>query len=185
MALQDIIDAIVAQADRDIAALRADHEKRVLALKTAHDADRVALKAQTAKQLAERKDLLNRKTTAHLSVERRNRVAEARSTVLDVVFAEVVAGLASLPEAKIEVILRACLKNIRGEGTLLPSKRHEAILKKIAPSERFTIGEHCDAIGGFRFIGTSTEADYTFEHLVHGVLRPQKELEIALSLFGA
>lgn len=183
MALQDIITAITSQADHDIAALRGAHEHRVREMRTKHKGALDSLRSTMLRDVDTRKSQLLLKVKTHSAVERRNRISAVKQSVINAAFAEAIAMLAALPDDKVEPLLRACLKRIKGNGTLHPSKRHEALLKKIAPSEQFTIGPVTDAIGGFRFVGTTSEADYTFEHIVHGVLRQKKELDVAHLLF--
>lgn len=183
MALQDIISAITAEADRDIAALRKAHEERVSAAKAKHESALSSLKGTMSSQVASRKAQLLLKTKTHATMDRRNHISSAKQAVINAAFAESLALLAAQPDEKVEPLLRACLKRIKGAGTLHPSKRHEALIQKIAPSEQFMIATVTDAVGGFLFVGKSFEADFTFEHIVHGVLRPAKELEVADQLF--
>ncbi len=183
MALQDIITAITTQADRDIAALREAHEHRVKGMRSQHTEALKTLRSTMLQEVETRKSRLLLKVKTHAAVERRNRMSAVKQAVINAAFAEAIAILATLPDEKVEPLLRACLKRIRSKGVLHASKRHVALLKKIAPSEQFTVDSDIDAIGGFRFVGTTSEADYTFEHLVHGVLRQKKELDVAHLLF--
>ncbi len=183
MALQDIITAIIEEADREIAILRENHERSAKMMRHAHQQSQSMLKNNMSEQLETRKKQLLLKVHTHCAVERRNRISAMKQEVINAAFTEALTMLAALPDEKVEGILRACLKHIKGKGSLLVSKRHEALLRKIAPSEQFTIENTSDAMGGFRFISTAAEADYTFEQLIHGVLRPMKELEIAHLLF--
>lgn len=183
MALQDIITAITSQADRDIAALREAHEHRVKDMRTQQKEAMASLRSTMLQEVEVRKSQLLQKVKTHAAVERRNRISAVKQAVVNAAFSEAIAILSSLPDEKIEPLLRACLQQIRGHGTLHASKRHAALLRKIAPTERFTIDSVTDVIGGFRFVGATSEADYTFEHLVHGVLRRKKELDVARVLF--
>jgi len=185
MALQDIITAIVAETDHEIMTLRAAHKERTTAQRKKHEEDLKTLRTTINEQVEIRKSQLLLRTKTHAAVDRRNRVSSAKQSVINAAFAEALAMLAVLPEDKAEKLLRSFLKRISGKGVLRASKRHEALLKKIAPSEQFTVESHPKAIGGFYFIGDRSEADFTFEHLVHGVLRPMKELEIAHLLFAS
>lgn len=183
MALQDIITAITSQADRDIAALRSAHEQRAAEMRTKQRGALDSLRSTMLRDVETRKSQLLLKVKTHAAVERRNRISGVKQSVINAAFAEAIAILSALPDEKVEPLLRACLKQIKGKGTLHASKRHETLLKKIAPSEQFTIGGVADAIGGFRFVGATSEADYTFECLVHGILRQKKGLDIANLLF--
>lgn len=179
MALQDIITAITTQADHDIAALRAAHAHRVQEMRTKQKKSLESLRSTMLQEVENRKRQLLLKVKTHAAVERRNRIAAAKQAVINTAFGEALATLAALQNEKVEPLLRACLKRIKGKGALHVSKRHEALLRKIAPADRFTIDSVADVIGGFRFVGTASEADYTFEHLVNGLLRQKKELDVA------
>jgi len=183
MALQDIIWAITNEADRDIAALRKAHEERASAAKEKYESTLSSLKGKMSSQVESHKAQLLLKTRTHVAMDRRNRISAVKQAVINAAFAETLAMLSALPNEKVEPLLRACLKHIKGSGTLLPSKRHEALIRKIAPSEQFTIGAASDAAGGFFFVGKTSEADLTFEHIVNGVLRPAKEVQVAELLF--
>nr|MBP7114468.1 hypothetical protein [Candidatus Peribacteraceae bacterium] len=128
MALQDIITAITSHADRDIAALRAAHEQRVKEKRTKHKDALASLRSTMLQEVETRKGQLLLKVKTHSAVERRNRIATVKQAVINAAFAEAIAMLAALPDEKIEPLLRACLKRIKGNGTLYASKRHEALL---------------------------------------------------------
>jgi hypothetical protein len=68
------------------------------------------------------------------------------------------------------------------KGTIHPTQAHEAILKKLAGSA-FTMGAVIPGKGGFRFSGATQDRDYTFEFLVHHVLRPATEMDTARTIF--
>ncbi len=184
MALQDIITAITAQADREIATLRDAHEQRTKSLRDRHQTNLVSVRSAMAEQVAKRKEQLLLKMKTHVQGERRNRLSSAKQAVIHAAFTETLARLSALPDEKVEPLLRTLLKRIKAKGVLQTSKRHEALLRKLAPSEQFSLEIDPHAKGGFRFVGKTSEADFTFEHLVHGVLRPWKELDIAHLLFG-
>ena len=184
MALQDIITAIVSQADREIAALREAHAQRIRRMRGKHEAALRALQENTAQQIETKKSQLLLKMKTHAQVERRNKLSSVKQSVINAAFAEALAMLTTLPDEKIEPLLRACLQRIKGHGVIRASKRHEGLLKRIAPKEQFTVETDPNAIGGFRFIGKTAEADFTLEHIVHGVLRPMKELDVAHLLLG-
>lgn len=183
MALQDIVTAITAHADREVAALRSAHERVVHALHAQHQDALNTLRSSLSERMEARKAQLISKTKAHAMIDRRNRIASAKQDLITVVFAETLGMLSTLPDGDIKPLLQACLQRIKGKGMLHPSKRHEALLRTLASSEQFTIGTSSDAAGGFLFVGTRSEADFTLEHIVHGLLRPRSELDIGRLLF--
>ncbi len=93
--------------------------------------------------------------------------------------------LRNCSEEKVEALLKQCIKSIKPSGTIHPSKNHVGLLKKIAPSEQFTIGDPVESSGGFVFSSEKEEHDFTFDHLVSEYLRPLTEVETAVELFNA
>lgn len=184
MALQDIMTAITAQADREIAVLRDQHSRRSNDLRECHRAAMDNLKNGMAKQVESRKAQLLLKMQTHAAVERRNRIASVKQEVIDETFKRALDRLSALPEKKVEPLLKACLDQIKDAGVLHPSKKHEPLVRKLVTSDRLTVGAPSDIKGGFRFVGKKSEADFSFEHLLLGVLRPMKEVEVATLLFG-
>ncbi|PIR52935.1 hypothetical protein COU76_04125 [Candidatus Peregrinibacteria bacterium CG10_big_fil_rev_8_21_14_0_10_49_10] len=185
MALQDILDAISAQADQQIADARSAHQKAITQLREASERSLAKKKQDMALHKEEKKRQLKAKTEAHAEAHRRNSILQTKQELLNRLFGKVTDALAALPDAEVEPLLAACLKTINLHGTLLPAKKHAALLRKIAPSEQFTMGEETSARGGFLFVSEKQEADFTFEHLVQEALRPQMELEVSRDLFVA
>ena len=112
----------------------------------------------------------------------RHAIVERKQQHLTGVYDKVIDSLASLPQAEIESFLQNCLKHIGMKGTIHPTQAHEAMLKKMVGSS-FTMGSVIPGKGGFRFSGATQDRDYTFEFLVHQVLKPATEMDAARSLF--
>lgn len=184
MALQDILDAIIAQADQKIADARSQQQRELTAKREETERRISKKKQEIAKQKEEKKEQLMQKAKTHASMRERNAELLSKQEQLDVLYSSVVDELGKAPDGKVEDLLRACLKQISEDGTIHPSKKHEDLLKKLAPSEQFKMGSTIESAGGFRFESKKQEFDFTFEHLVHDVLRPQTELETAHTLFA-
>lgn len=184
MALQDILNAISAQADQQITDARATHQKALTQMREVSERSLATKKQEIAVQKEQKKIQLKAKAQAHAESAKRNAVLTKKQELLDRLYAKVTAELSTLPEAKVEELLRSCLKKISQKGTIHPSKKHAAALKKLAPSEQFKMGDATDACGGFLFISDKQEYDLTFEHLVEEMLRPETELSISHELFA-
>lgn len=183
MALQDILNAISEQADKQIADARSTHQKALTQMREASERSLAKKKQEIAVQKEQKKIQLKAKAHAHAESAKRNTVLIKKQELLDRLFAKVTAELSTLPENKVEELLRTCLKHIAQKGTVHSSKKHAALLKKIAPSEQFAMGKESNALGGFLFVSDKQEYDFTFEHLVEEILRPQTELAISHELF--
>ncbi|MFA7682309.1 MAG: hypothetical protein WCX61_04755 [Candidatus Peribacteraceae bacterium] len=184
MALQDILAAISAQADRRITDARSKHQRSLTQLREESERALSTKKQELALQKTQRKAQMEAKAKTHAAMHERNGELKKKRELLDRTYAAVVEELAKLPDEKIEPLLRTCLKNITTKGTIHPSHKHEKLLTKLADSGRFTVGETIDAKGGFLFVSQTREQDCTLEHLVSEVLRPATELETSHMLFA-
>ncbi|MCA9370345.1 MAG: hypothetical protein KC680_00085 [Candidatus Peregrinibacteria bacterium] len=183
MALQDILAAITAQADKRIASSRTEHQRSLTQLREESERRLAKKKQELAVSKQERMKQLESKAKTHALAQKRNMVLSKKKELLDRVYEEAVTRLSSLSEKEIESLLRACVKAIKNKGVIYPSAKHADLLKKICPSEQFTIEKSTQAIGGFLFVSDTSEQDFTFEHIVEHVLRPQTELDISRMLF--
>lgn len=184
MALQDILDAISAEADRQIAEARSAHQKELARIR--EDSQRaITQKRQTIAMQKEKKlEQMRRKAESHAETAFRNAQLRTKRELLNRLYEEVIAALAQTPEEQMESLLRSLLRRITVKGELRPTQVHAALLKRLAPSEQFTMGPVIDGAGGFVFISPTQEHDCRLETLVQHVLRPQSELHAAQRLFG-
>jgi vacuolar-type H+-ATPase subunit E/Vma4 len=184
MALQDILDSIAADADGRIAEAKAEHKKR---MKIMHEESEHAVnqkRFQLIEQRDQKKRQLTEKAESHARMVRTKALLAKKQEYMDKMYADVLAALIALPKDKTEKFLEQCLKHIKGKGTILPAKAHEAMLKKMLP-DGCEMGKAIDASGGFKFESEKEEHDFTYEFLVHGLLRPQTEVKLAQDLFPA
>lgn len=184
MALQDILAAITAKADKKIEQARADLQKENSQLRQESE-KRIAKRKQEIEVSKQQKlDQMKAKAETHASAVKRNAVLSKKKELLDRLYGKVAEDLAELSDKEIEPLLRKCVKGIKAKGEIYPSKKHAALLKKICPSEQFRIKDPKHFKGGFLFVSEREEQDFTFEHLVEEVLRPKTELETSHTLFS-
>lgn len=185
MALQDILGAISAEADRQISTARSAHQKQLSQIREQSERG-TARRRQEIEALKENKiEQMRRKAEGHAETLRRHSLLETKRKLLDGVYDAVVEELGALPDQKVEPLLRSCLKRITAHGEIRPAARHAALLKRLAPSEQFTMGKPIEAKGGFLFVSEKREQDFRFETIVHDTLKPETELETSRALFGS
>lgn len=183
MALQDILAAITANADKRIADARSEHQRSLTQLREESERRLAKKKQELAVTKQERMKQLTAKAHTHALAQKRNMVLSKKKELLDRVYADAVTKLAGVSEKDIEPLLRACVKKISSKGTIHPSAKHADLLKKICPSEQFRMEKPTHAKGGFLFVSEKEEQDFTFENLVEHVLRPKTELDVSHTLF--
>ena len=184
MALQDILKAITDEANAQIAQAEQAHTNALARIKE-HHADLLSRKKkELTAQKNEKKEQMKRKAELHAETMRRNAVLRKKHELLDRVFEDAVEALAKLGDKDAEALLSHSLRTIKGKGTIRPSKKHEALLQKIAKDDHFEMGKPIDAKGGFIFESGKSDRDFTFENIVREMLRPKTELSAATSLFS-
>lgn len=182
MALQDILQAITDEADTRISEAQAAHKKTMKEMKDQHDASLSAALSRIRQHKEQRKRQMRSRAEAQARMVSSHALLNRKRQLLDRLYDGVVEGLAKLPAAKADHLLAACIKRLRGKGTIHPSAAHGSHLKKLAGSA-FAMGEPVESAGGFRFVGDTEDHDYTFEFLAHRVLRPDTEIDAARRLF--
>jgi len=182
MALQHILDAIVNDADKRIQQTSAQTKQR---LKDAREASENRL-ATARQKIAESVDLkkrqLKEKTLSYALMKKRKVMLEQKQMYMNDLYELVLQKLGELPKDQAEKFLESCIATLPAKGTILPSAAHEALLKKMLP-KTYEIGKAIQSRGGFIFSNDTVESNFTFEHLVKKVLRPQTEIEVAKELF--
>ncbi len=162
MALADIIQAIKAQADKEISVIQ-DHVLREKdEKKKAVDEELATFESDLKKKTEEKKQQLKRKAETMVEMERRQILLTEKRAALDSVYDAVLEEAVKLPGAKTKKLVDALQKQVQGrKGETKTSKE-----------------------GGFTFVSEKTEEDFTFPHLVQTVLRPQTEIEVSAKLFS-
>ncbi|MBT4119736.1 MAG: hypothetical protein HOG89_01240 [Candidatus Peribacter sp.] len=183
MALQDILAAITAEADKQIASARTEHQRALTQMREESERNLSKKKQEIAVSKQQKMDQLSAKAHTHAHAQKRNAVLAKKKELLDNVFATASKELSAVDDKEIEPLLRSCLKRIKNKGVIHPSSKHADLLKKICPSEQFRIEKPTNAKGGFLFVSDKEEQDFTFEHLMEHVVRPSHELATSKILF--
>lgn len=182
MALSHILAAITAEADAAIAAATKAHAAAVKDMSDAHERSVSSIRSTVKHQKSERLHQLKKRAESHTDMMQRHAVLQRKQELLDEFYASATRALVALPAAETERLFTAWIGKLPSNGTIIPSKTHEAILKKLHGSH--TLAPAIHAAGGFRFVSEKEERDYTYEFLVKHLVRPETEIEVAGQLFG-
>ncbi|MEQ1842589.1 MAG: hypothetical protein ABL994_19490, partial [Verrucomicrobiales bacterium] len=117
MALQDILDAITADADQQIAHALEAHKSRMKTMREENDREIEARRTHVTAQKEQRKRLLREKTASYARMTRSSAVTTKKQECMGLLYAEVLRHLTSLPKEKAETFLKKCLEQLKGEGT--------------------------------------------------------------------
>ena len=182
MALHDILSAITAEADKQIAALKAQHERTVADAESKADSEFRRLTIELEAHLSQKSDQLTRKARQLAEQIRRNAVLQHKRKILDSIYASALDRLSNESDAVLEPLFSALLSQF-SSGEIRPAKKHVALIKKIASGKEFIIGDPIDAKGGFLCLSKTREEDCRLESIVFDSLRPRTELAISKYLF--
>ncbi len=184
MALQDILNAIVGDADKRIADLTSSHKQFLKDLREESERSLTRKRSQIAEQRDQRMRQMKEKTESHARMARSKSLLALRQEYMDRLYKDAFDALVALPKDETESFLALCMKQIDAKGTVHAAKAHEAIIKKLLPSG-CTLGESIDAAGGFRFVSDKEEHDFTYEFIINRLLRDATELKAVALLFPA
>lgn len=184
MALQDILDSIIGEADKRIADATATHRERMKVLREENDRATMRKRTQIGEELEQKKRQLKEKAESHVRMVRNKALIAKKQEYMNDVYGQVLQQLSNMPKDTTEKFLKACLSHVHGKGVLSPSKTHEAFLKNLLPAG-CEMGKAISAAGGFIFSSEKEEHNFTFEFLVHDLLKPATEIQAAQLLFPA
>jgi vacuolar-type H+-ATPase subunit E/Vma4 len=184
MALADILHAITAEADHQIAELRAAHDAAASAAGQAHQAALEHTRTVVRQQKDQRLHQMRSRAEGHAAMLTRHTLLRRKQEAIDALYDEVVTGLTKLPKDQATSFLQALLDGLPAGGVVHPTSASAALLKPLL-GDRFTLGEVTPGAGGFRYVSARIDSDCTYETLVAEVLRPRTEVDTAHQLFGA
>ncbi len=182
MALQNILDAIVADADKRIADLTAAHKQFLKDLRDQSDRNIERKQLQIAEQRDQKMRQMKEKTESHANMHTSKTLLSLKQEYMDRLYAEALQHIVALPANKAEAFLAECMKHVHGKGIILPSASQKALIQKLLPNG-VTLGDSLQSVGGFRFISDTIEQDFTYEFLIHQLLRDATEVTAGNLLF--
>ena len=162
MALTDIIQAIKAQADKEITILQEQAVREKNSIKSKTDEEIALYEKDMKKKTEDRKVAMKKKAETMVEMDRKRVLLEEKRKALDSVYKKALEEVKKLPADKIKKFEDSLKKHVEGcKGDIKPVKE-----------------------GGFIFVSEKSEEDYSFEHLVNEVLRPQTEITVSAELFS-
>ena len=185
MALQDILDHILAQAkvktdtitkqaDADVAHLR---EAAVTAEAEAIEAVHTAA--------ASKQKALTKKVQSYVTHERKSRCLSAKRAVIDEAFVSALEQLKQLPQDVKEKMYASLINRLPKTGDIIPAAGDAALIAKVTKKAgEYKVNGELEASGGFVFCTDTQEVDFTFETIMRQQIEMQVEGEVAKKLFG-
>ena len=186
MALHDLLQSIVHEADQQIAAAKEAHAARLQSMTTEHTAALDRFRKSTNDRLQQKKRSLREKAESLGRISAGKMLLEHKNDALDALYETVLKELSALPKDALKEFFAACLAQVKdAEGTLRAAPEHETMLQALVGTT-VTIGEPLKATkGGFVLSTAKREWNFTFEFLVRQMLRPATDIAIASRLFSA
>lgn len=186
MALHDLLQSIVHEADQQIAAAKEAHAARVQAMTADHTAALDRFRKSTQDRLQQKKRSLREKAESLGRISAGKVLLERKNAELDGLYDAVLEELKGLSKEQLKDFFSHCLKQIDDtEGTVHAAPQHEALIKELA-GKTFSEGAPLKgATGGFTVSTPKREWNFTFEFLVQHMLRPATEIDAASRLFAA
>lgn len=162
MPLADIIAAIHAQAEKEIAFLTERAKKEKESIHNAANTEIAVFEEDLQKKTQQRKEQEQKKADAETEMERKKMLLDEKRSLLDAVYTGVLEAVQKLPKAELAKLTEALEKKAKGaKGKMQAAKE-----------------------GGFFLVSDVSEEDFSFPYLVTEVLRPQTESAVSAELFS-
>ena len=189
MALTDILQKILEEADDKVADIKAITEKEEKELKANYKKMTEDKISEIESNKTKKKEDVDRKMSTLAKMEKRNQLLSAKQENVNKKFEEALAGICNFEDSKIENLLVALIKKLPkvDGGEITPAKGKKAITEKAlkeAGSE-YSVGEEGLFKGGFILKSEKMEVDYTFEGIVLKNLKSKIIPQVAEKLFSS
>ena len=188
MALQDILNKILADAESKAANIKAEAETRAQAI-TADAKVEAEKQAEIIKTAGKQKaEVMQRKAASAVTRQDKHKTLQVKQQLINETYELAAEQLKKLSNAEKEHIFARMLAAINTtSGVILPASNDAALLKTVVQKsgKDFKLGNETEAIGGFIFIGDTLEMDFRFEEILRTEVKPKLEREITKILFGA
>lgn len=186
MALLDIIQKIVSDAEKSAAEMVANAEIEAASIRTSGETE-AKEEEYKIEEMGKKKGEQIRKKVENLAAHQKKSaiLAEKRAVLIEV-FEGAKKEVANLPQQEKERILTSLLSEItEAEGVIHPTKSDvniiEPAMKKAG--KNFKMGELVSGMGGFQFVSPNLEMDFRFNVLLDRELSKKLEGELSILLF--
>jgi len=187
MALNDILQSIKEQAQKEIDAVKkqAENERSTISKEWGEKIDaKKKLLTEDTRQRA-----LNKLQQARFVIHSRKqaKILEAKQQLIEKVYQTALKNLKKIDDSKYESLMEksaAKLPDVSGKIFLTESDERAKIVKKVIKNKKYTIEkETVKGSGGFVFSSKDIDIDNTFEAMVDS-LRKSTQTEVSKILFG-
>jgi V/A-type H+/Na+-transporting ATPase subunit E len=186
MSLQDILNKIKIQAQRESEQIRTDSDQ---ALKKVHDEYEkeekqalIDLETQVEKKISGAK----RKSESLAHMYGKRMVLEKKQAIIDNMLGKILSQISSIPAKDYEQVLVQLMSSIDiTEGVIIPAQGKENSTKgaiKLS-KKNFKVGDSGDFRGGFILKSDTADYDMRFETLVYKTFKEKFTQEIRQQLF--
>lgn len=186
MALSDIINAIVSEAETEATDIQNKADAQIKNIYEKLEADITAAQTATAAETERRQHTMEQKIAAHVQSEYKREEVALKTRMLKEVQAKALQKLQSLPEQEQVQMVQNILADIGETGTIHPAKGQKELVEKAikAADKSFDMGDEADIAGGFLFVGEKVDIDGSYEALLKTQIMPSVESEVTAILFG-
>jgi vacuolar-type H+-ATPase subunit E/Vma4 len=132
MALSHILAAITAEADHQIAEATTAHKASLKALAEHHASVLHVIAESVQRKKKDRIQQLRQRAEDHTSLLRRHAVLDRKQRIVDEFYDSVIRELSAMSPSQAEKLMTGWVAQLPEGGKILPSKKHEAIVKLAA-----------------------------------------------------
>ncbi|MEX0930344.1 MAG: V-type ATP synthase subunit E family protein [Candidatus Paceibacterota bacterium] len=187
MALTDITQKILADAQTQASEIKKDTATQVAVIERETSEQKNALKREHDAAVERDKEHRRRQERARAEQAKKRAVEVTKRENIDSVFTDVKEKLAQLPGEEYQKLITSLLNELPDDatGTLYaPATRIPETKEALATARRsgLSLTEDADLEGGFRITGERADYDYSFERLIEDI-RDRQELAVAQALF--
>lgn len=189
MALQDIIQTILSEAEKKAQHIHDSTQKRINEYKSKVDSEITQQKADVDALAQQKKSEIDRKLKTTLSMEKRNQLLKVKRQTINNVFDKALSELCQLKDDEYLKVLEAIGTYVKishlKEGKIIPAKGKKKITESFIQSQnsKLSVESEGDFAGGFIIQTEKSEIDGSFEALMNAIIKSHCESEVSKILF--
>jgi len=189
MALQDIIQKIQKDLEKDLAKIEKEEKEELREIDKEFVQSKKDLEKKKEKRVKEKAKGIEQKMATLLSMESRSKLLKEKIDLIEKVFQKAIDELCKFPDGEYKKVLAVLMKKLpEGEGEIVSVSGREKITEEAlreAGKSGYTLGKASSAIkGGFIMKTGKIEIDNSFTTLVNQILKDEVETEVAGVLFS-
>ncbi|MDP2624878.1 MAG: V-type ATP synthase subunit E [Candidatus Peregrinibacteria bacterium] len=188
MAIQDILDQIKKEAEKEMKTLDAEANERIAKIEKEYSEKRSAKKVGMEKKVEENTYRIRRRAETLANMEVRNSLLKAKRELLETILEKSMMSL--VQDSDYTQMVTSLMKKVAKtfeSGTLIAPKGKEAETKQAIQNSgtSFTMSDKPSTIrGGFILLSGQVEVDSSFEAILRRELWENLEIELNKLLFN-